>query len=253
MNKHKHLFCLALLIGGLQLTLNAQNSEEIDPEWTEKWNPVPAVVDPGGPQKAPSDAIVLFDGTDLSQWQHEGGKPASWEVKNGYVRVKQKSGDIYTKQSFGDMQLHMEWRSPYPVRGEGQQRGNSGVFLMGIYEVQVLDNFDNKTYVNGQAGSVYKQHIPLVNACRKPGEWQSYDIIFTAPSFYENGMIKEPARVTVLHNGVLIQNNVSLWGTTEYRGLPKIQPHEPKLPLRLQDHGDPGEQVSFRNIWVRPL
>jgi hypothetical protein len=160
------------------------------------------------------------------------------------------AGDIRTKRGFGDCQLHIEWRTPAEVKGEGQGRGNSGVFLMGRYELQVLDSYNNSTYVNGQAGSMYKQYIPLVNVCRPPGEWQSYDVIFTAPQFNADSSLKSPARVTVLQNGVLVQNNVTLWGNTVNEGIPQYIMHPGKLPLVLQDHGDP---VSYRNIWIREL
>lgn len=220
------------------------------PEVTEVQEPVPPVVTPGTCTAPPSDAIVLFDGTDLSKWERANGEPAPWEVKDDAFTVVPRTGGIQTKQGFGDVQLHIEWRAPAEVKGEGQGRGNSGVFFMGSYEVQVLDSYDNHTYPNGQAASVYKQHIPLVNACRKPGEWQTYDIIFMAPRFNEQGRVTHPARVTVIHNGVLVQNNVELWGTTRYIGLPTYTKHEDKLPLGLQDHGD---LVSFRNIWIRDL
>ncbi|HVF96407.1 MAG TPA: DUF1080 domain-containing protein, partial [Flavisolibacter sp.] len=151
---------------------------------------------------------------------------------------------------FGDCQLHIEWRSPAEVKGEGQGRGNSGIFLMGRYELQVLDSYNSKTYSNGQAGSIYKQHMPLVNATRPPGEWQTYDVVFTAPRFSEDSLLKSPARITVLHNGVLVQNNTQLWGGTQYIGLASYQKHGDKEPIVLQDHGNP---VSFRNIWIRPL
>lgn len=229
------------------ITMEAQQG---NPEVTEVQEPVPAVVTPGQGTAAPSDAIVLFDGTDLSQWVNAKGEPAAWPVEDGAVTVAGGAGGIETKQGFGDVQLHIEWRSPSEVRGDGQGRGNSGVFLMGRYEIQVLDSYENFTYPNGQAASVYKQHIPLVNATKKPGEWQTYDIIFTAPVFNEQGRVSHPARVTVIHNGVLVQNNVQIWGTTEYIGLPQYTEHESKLPIGLQDHGNP---VSFRNIWVREL
>ncbi len=220
------------------------------PEVTEVHEPIPPVVTPGTGTAPPSDAIVIFDGTDLANWEKANGNPADWEVKDGIMTVVPGTGDIYTKQGFGDVQLHLEWRTPEVIKGEGQGRGNSGVFLMGLYEIQVLDSYDNYTYPNGQAASVYKQQIPLVNACRKPGEWQTYDIIFTAPRFNEQGRVIYPARVTVLHNGILVQNNVEIWGGTTFRGLPTYSKHDDKMPLRLQDHRD---LVSFRNIWIREL
>lgn len=216
---------------------------------TELWEPVPPVVNPGGSGVAPSDALVLFDGDDLGHWQSVKGGDAAWSVKDGAATVVPGKGDIKTRQSFSDIQLHIEWRTPADISGKGQGRGNSGVFLMDRYEVQILDSFDNQTYANGQAGSVYKQHIPLVNASRAPGEWQSYDIIFVAPRFSDNGRIAEPARVTVLHNGVLIQNNVSLQGVTTFIGTPSYKAHG-AAPIRLQDHRN---TVSYRNIWVRRL
>ncbi|MFY0624764.1 MAG: DUF1080 domain-containing protein [Reichenbachiella sp.] len=221
-----------------------------DPKTTELWEPVPSKVTAGENRSAPSDAIVLFDGKDLSMFQSKDGEKAMWDVQEGVVTVKPGAGVISTKQKFGDCQLHIEWRSPLSDDGEGQSKGNSGVFLMGRYEVQVLDSYESKTYANGQASSIYKQHIPLVNACRPTGEWQSYDIIFTAPIFGTSGRVVSPARVTVLHNGVLVQNNVSIWGPTAYIGSPLYKKHENKGSLVLQDHGD---LVSFRNIWIREL
>jgi len=221
-----------------------------DPTLTEVWEPVPPVITPGDGTNPPSDAIFLFDGNDLSNWQHEDGSPAKWLVEEGAATVVKKAGNIFTKQAFGDCQLHVEWRTPLKVEGEGQGRGNSGIFLQRRYEVQVLDSYNNRTYSNGQAGSLYKQHIPLVNACRAPGEWQTYDIIYTAPRFSEDGTVEKHAYVTVLHNGVLVQNHVELKGPTVFIGQPKYQKHPLKEPLMLQDHGNP---VSYRNIWIREL
>jgi len=218
-----------------------------DPKATELWEPVPPSVEPGRPGhpvEPPSDAIVLFDGTNLSEWN------GNWEVADGAVTVVAGAGNLVTKRSFGDVQLHVEWRTPRIVEGEGQGRGNSGVYLMERYEVQVLDSYENPTYVNGQAGSIYKQHIPLVNASRPPGEWQSYDIVFVAPRFRDDGTVERPATFTVFHNGVLIQNHVTVRGPTMYIGEPKYTPHAPEEPLMLQDHDNP---VSYRNIWVREL
>ncbi|HMF88912.1 MAG TPA: DUF1080 domain-containing protein, partial [Gemmatimonadaceae bacterium] len=176
--------------------------------------------------------------------------PARWTIRDGYVEVVPGSGDITTKEGFGDAQLHIEWATPAVVKGEGQDRGNSGVFLMEQYEIQVLDSYDNKTYFHGQAGSVYKQHAPLVNASRKPGEWQTYDIVFHAPRFDEQGKVIDRARVTVLHNGVLIQNNAEIYGIT-YNDRPALYiAHDMSRPIRLQDHGNP---MRFRNIWIRRL
>ena len=211
----------------------------------------PAIVTPGRANAdPPSDAIVLFDGKDLSQWHAADGSAAKWNVRDGYVEVAPGTGEIVTNQQFGDVQLHIEWATPSAVKGEGQERGNSGVFLMGKYEVQVLDSYENVTYYHGQAGAVYKQYAPLVNASRKPGEWQAYDIIFHAPHFDDQGKVTDRARVTVLHNGVLIQNNVEIYGIT-YNDRPALYiAHPPQESLRLQDHGNP---IRYRNIWVRRL
>ncbi len=216
---------------------------------TERWQPEPEVVIPGEQGRPPSDAIVLFDGDDLDQWVAASGGAPSWRVEDGALTVLPRSGDILTREHFGDVQLHIEWRTPAEVKGEGQGRGNSGVFLMERYEVQVLDSFDNPTYANGQAASVYKQHIPLANASRAPGQWQTYDIIFMAPRISSNGSLLHPATVTVLHNGVLVQNHAVIAGQTVYVGAPGYEAHG-EAPLRLQDHGNP---VSYRNIWVRRL
>lgn len=233
----------------------ANSSEaELEPwqlaEKTEVWEPVPPRVT-AEPGQAPSDAIVLFDGTDLRAWESatDGGK-AGWAVEaDGALTVVPGAGGIRTKQAFCDVQLHIEWRSPAEIKGEGQGRGNSGVFLQERYEIQVLDSYDNETYPNGQAASVYKQTIPLANASRAPGVWQSYDIIYMAPRFDDAGQLQAPGTVTVLHNGVLVQNHVEIQGTTEWIGAPQVHAHG-CAPLALQDHGD---KVSFRNIWVREI
>ena len=241
------------MIAALGLFSSAVNAQERkgDPSLTELWNPVPKIVAPGKTsQDAPADAIVLFNGKDFSAWNGKGGKPVEWTIADGAMTVKGGSGEIISKQGFGDCQLHIEWRTPAVVKGEGQGRGNSGIFLMGKYELQVLDSYNNKTYSNGQAGSIYKQLIPLVNASKAPGEWQTYDIIFTAPKFAADGRLQAQARITVIHNGVLIQNNQAIWGGTEYIGIAEYKPHGMKEPLVLQDHGD---AVSFRNIWIREL
>jgi hypothetical protein len=230
-------------------SLYAQERPTIEPKLTEVWEPVPAKIAPGENNAPPSDAIILFDGKDLNEWTNGSGAKPEWVVENGAVTVKPKTGVIKSKQKFGDFQLHIEWRAPSEVKGEGQGRGNSGIFMMERYELQVLDSYESKTYPNGQAGSLYKQGIPLVNACKAPGEWQTYDVIFMAPVFTEKGTLKSPARITVLHNGVLIQNNFELRGPTEYNRIPIYEPHG-KGSLVLQDHGD---LVSFRNIWVREL
>jgi hypothetical protein len=207
----------------------------------------PRVVDPGPP---PADAIILFDGKDLSQWKStRNGGPAKWDVVDG-AAVVNRTGNISTKQEFGDCQLHVEWATPAEVKGSGQGRGNSGVFLSSRYEIQVLDSYNNKTYFDGQAGALYKQSAPLVNVCRKPGEWQTYDIIYHAPRFDDAGNLLKPGRVTVLQNGVLVQDNVEIKGPTSTPGTPKYKPHPLKQPLTLQDHGNP---VRYRNIWIREL
>jgi hypothetical protein len=217
--------------------------------------PLPPVIDPGTastqetPGRAPSDAVVLFDGKDLSRWADKDGKPAKWKVENGYAEVVAQSGYIYTRDSFGDCQLHVEFAEPSPGVGESQERGNSGVFLMGQYETQVLDSYQNKTYADGQAAAEYGQYPPLVNAARPPAQWQTYDIIFHRPHF-KDGKLTQPARVTVLHNGVLVQDNVELTGPTAHGERPPYKPGPDKLPLALQDHGDP---VRYRNIWIREL
>jgi hypothetical protein len=217
--------------------------------------PRPTVVTPGTastseqPGRPPSDAIVLFDGKDLSKWSG-GGKEgaAGWKVENGCAEVN-GTGDIETKESFGDIQLHLEWAEPSPPKGDSQGRGNSGVYFMQRYEVQVLDCFENQTYPDGQTAALYGQTPPLVNACRKPGEWQSYDIVFEAPRFDGEKVVK-PARVTVFHNGVCVQNAQTFIGSTEHRAVGTYAAHAAKLPLKLQDHGNP---VRYRNIWVRPM
>jgi hypothetical protein len=199
----------------------------------------------------PADAIVLFDGTDLSKWEKEkGGGPAEWTVADGAIVVKPKTGGIRTRQGFGDVQLHIEWATPSPARGSGQDRGNSGVFFQSTYEVQVLDSFENATYWHGSAGSVYKQYAPLVNVSRKPGEWQVYDIVYHAPAFNEDGRVTKRATFTVFYNGVLVQDHVEVMGVTTNEGPPYYKAHADKLPLSLQDHD---HTVRFRNIWVREL
>lgn len=214
--------------------------------------PQPPVVTPGErPGEPPSDAIVLFDGKDLSKWRSlKDGGPARWKVEDGYMEVVPGTGDIVTVEEFGDCQLHIEWAAPAEVRGEGQGRGNSGVFLMGRYEIQVLDCYENPTYADGSTAAIYGQWPPLCNACRKPGEWQTYDIVWLAPRFDERGNLVRPAYLTLFHNGVLVHYHTPLYGPTTHREVLRYEPHPPVGPLRLQDHGDP---VRFRNIWYRPL
>lgn len=226
-------------------------SQITDPKATEVWEPEPRLVTPGQGTKPPSDAIVLFKGYSFSEWQSaKDSSDVKWYLNSdSSTTVLPNAGDIVTKRTFGDCQLHVEFRTPPVVKGEGQGRGNSGIFLQSRYEVQVLDNYQNRTYSNGQAGSIYKQTIPLVNACRKPGEWQTYDILFTAPRFNADGVLIAPARVTVIQNGIVVQLNTEIKGTTEYIGLPKYKAHG-NAPIRLQDHGD---LVSYRNIWIREL
>jgi Domain of Unknown Function (DUF1080) len=273
-------FAIRLMVSAIGISMMASTSfaadegQELPPPKDE-----PKVIDPGPP---PSDAIVLFDGKDLSKWESEKGGEAKWKIAApeacecctvekpvGYLTkwetpkvVKPKAkeetgimtvngtGSIRTKQAFGDCQLHVEWASPAKVEGEGQGRGNSGVYLQGRYEVQVLDSYNNKTYFHGQAGAIYKQHAPLVNACRKPGEWQYYDIIFHAPRFDAEGKLAKPGTVTVLHNGVLVQDHTEILGTSSHAGAPKYTAHPLKQQLTLQDHHNP---VRYRNIWIREL
>jgi hypothetical protein len=235
-------------------------NDNADPKATEQWEPVPAVVTPGSTDSAaPSDAIVLFDGHNLDQWVSVNDhSPARWKVADGVITVDKSTGNIETKQSFRNYQLHLEWRIPRNISGEGQHRGNSGVFLASTgpddagYEIQILDSFQNKTYVNGQAAAVYKQAPPLVNAAREPGAWQSYDVIWTAPTFSADGSLATPGFVTVFHNGVLVQNHFRLTGETTNRGTPKYRAYQ-AAPIKLQAHGDPSPPISFRNIWVRTL
>jgi len=254
----KRTFCLLSLILILTGSLNAQAG---DPKLTEVWTPVPKIVTPGATNSdAPSDAIILFDGKNLDEWVSvkDSKSPAEWTVADGVITVNKSKGNIQTKRTFTDYQLHIEWKIPSNITGSGQARGNSGVFLASTgpgddgYEMQVLDCYNNTTYVNGQTASIYKQSIPLANACKKPGEWQTYDIIWTAPRFNEDGTLKSAARVTALHNGVLVQNNYELKGVTKYIGTPEYKKHGASA-IKLQAHGDPSEPISYRNIWVREL
>ena len=250
---------IAALVVTVAPVLLAQQSKA-RPEDTEVWSPEPRVVTPGRTDSdAPSDAIVLFDGRNLDQWVDvKNHGPAGWTVSNGVLTVSKTAGNIETKRSFTNYQLHLEWRIPVGITGSGQARGNSGVFLASTgpgddgYEIQVLDSYNNKTYVNGQAASIYKQYPPLVNAMRKPGEWNTYDIVWTAPTFNGDGSVATPAYVTAFHNGVLVQNHVALKGPTLYIGTPSYHQHGPE-PIKLQAHGDPSAPISYRNIWVREL
>jgi hypothetical protein len=248
----------AFLLGSI---MSAQAQQTGKPEDTEVWEPAPKVVTamPSFPAP-PSDAVVLFNGQDLSQWvsADDRSAPAKWKVASGVLTVDKATGNIETKRSFTNYQLHLEWRIPANISGTGQARGNSGVFLASLgkgdvgYELQILDAYNNKTYVNGMAGSIYKQFIPLANPARKPGEWQSYDVLWTAPTFKTDGALQTPARVTVLFNGVVVQQNTVLTGPTLYIGKPQYQAHGP-APIKLQAHGDKSEPISYRNIWIREL
>ena len=252
---------VAALMSVSALLLAQQPSQQkMKPEETELWQPVPPVVTPGKTNDtAPSDAIVLFDGKNLDEWVNvKDHAPCSWDVVDGLMRVNKSGGNIETKQKFKNYQLHIEFRIPETITGSGQARGNSGVFLASTgpgddgYELQVLDSFQNSTYVNGMAGSIYKQSIPLANAARKPGEWNVYDIAWTAPTFNDDGTLKTPAYVTVLWNGVLVDNHFELKGQTLYIGKPFYKAYD-TAPIKLQAHGDKSEPISFRNIWVRNL
>jgi len=241
------------------VTLAVLCSAKPDPNWLDhdRARPQPPAITPATPSvqdqagKAPSDAEVLFDGQDLSKWAAMDGSPTKWIMKDGYMECVRGSGYIRTMQNFGDCQLHVEWATPVPAEGAGQGRGNSGVFLgLDRYEIQVLDSYQSTTYADGSAGSLYGQYPPLVNACLAPGQWQSYDIIYSAPRFDDQGKLLSPTRVTVFQNGVLIQNNVDLTGPTSWLERAPYQPHPEKQPISLQDHGNP---VRYRNIWVREL
>lgn len=253
----KYSILFTALLAGSAFMANAQQAK---PEDTEIWEPIPKVVTPGHNfRDAPSDAIILFDGKNLDQWvQADDQSPAKWDVKGDVLTVNKHYGNIETKQKFGSYQLHIEWKVPANITGSGQARGNSGIFLASLgkgdagYELQVLDSYNNKTYVNGMAGSLYKQAIPLANPGRQPGEWQVYDVIWTAPTFNEDGSVKTAAYATVFFNGVLVENHYELQGPTQYIGKPHYQKHGPAA-IKLQAHGDKSEPLSYRNIWVRPL
>ena len=241
------------------LILQQATAQQEKPEDTEVWKPVPKVVTTSVLSAPPSEAIILFGGKNLNEWTSvSDSKAAGWTVASGNFTVKKGTGDIRTKRIFTDYQLHLEWRIPSDITGEGQARGNSGLFLASSdnghngYELQILDCYKNTTYVNGQTGSIYKQVVPLANACNKPGEWQAYDIIWTAPRFNDDGTLKYAARITALHNGVLIQNNATVLGLIKYIGKPEYKAHGASC-IKLQDHGDPSEPISFRNIWIRKL
>jgi hypothetical protein len=254
----KKLFFFVVFLHAGVCLVTAQQTPK--PEDTELYSPVPKIVSPVKKSVAPSDAIILFDGKNLDQWvsTDDTTMPANWKVENKMITVNKKSGNIQTRQSFMDYQLHLEWMIPKNITGKGQLRGNSGLFLASIgnsdtgYELQILDSYKNSTYVNGQAGSVYKQYPPLVNASLPPGEWQTYDVVWTAPRFNNDGTVKSPARITAFFNGILIQNNVEVKGSTVYVGQPTYQKHG-AAPIKLQAHGDKSEPISFRNIWIRPL
>ena len=260
-NQNSKLLVFASIFA-LAAPLCAQKSAAPKPQDTEVWTPVPAVVTPGATDSAPpSDAIVLFDGRNLDQWvSAQDGSPAQWTVGGGVMTVKKAPGvgNIQTRRTFRNYQLHVEWKIPENITGSSQARGNSGVFLASTgpgddgYELQVLDSYNNPTYVNGQAGSIYKQNPPLVNPNRKPGEWQTYDVVWTAPTFNDDGSLKTPAYVTAFFNGVLVQNHFELKGQTLYIGTPFYKKYD-RAPIKLQAHGDHSEPISFRNIWVREL
>jgi hypothetical protein len=255
--KLKNLLIMTGILVASSLSAQGQNPEHrMTPEMTQAWAPKPPIVTPGrAPEAAipaPSDAIVLFDGTDLSKWQNTDGSPAQWTVRDGVIYVNREVGDIQTTQLFNSFQLHIEWRIPADVQGVSQGRGNSGIFLQGLYELQILDSYQNETYVNGQAGSIYKQTPPLVNAMRPPGEWNTYNIIYTAPTFREDGTFRTPPRLTVFHNGVLIHYNTIIRGTTEWIGHPQVREHGAG-PIRLQAHGSSRQPIGFRNIWIREM
>lgn len=248
------LICSALVITTVGFA-------QTKPEETEYYTPVPKIITPGANfSTAPSDAIILFDGKNLDEWVATRDTVAGkkWTLADNAFTVDKTAGDLQTKRRFMDFQLHIEYRIPENITGSGQARGNSGIFLAALpwgaggYELQVLDNYKNTTYVNGQAGSMYKQAVPLVNACKKPGEWQTYDVVWTAPRFNDHGILQSPARVTVFHNGVLVQNNTTLLGDTPYIGQPAYKVHGAS-PIKLQAHGDKSEPISYRNIWLREL
>lgn len=255
-------FLVSLALLAVSAMAMARSPAAPNPKDTEVWTPVPPVVTPGATVgAAPSDAIVLFDGKSLNEWvSAQDRTPARWLIRDGAMVVNKAPGvgNIETRRKFRDYQLHIEWRIPADISGSGQARGNSGVFLASTgpgdagYELQVLDSYGNGTYVNGMAGSLYKQSIPLANAARRPGEWQSYDVVWTAPRFNSDGSLKSPAYATVFWNGVLVDDHFELKGQTLYIGKPFYEAYR-SAPIKLQAHGDPSEPISFRNIWVREL
>ncbi len=259
MKSYKIILTAFLLIGSLSMANGQDNAKHED---TEFYTPVPKEVVPGKTSNsAPSDALVLFNGKNLDQWvmADDRSQPARWKVRNGIFTVDKNTGNIETKQSFTNYQLHLEWYIPANISGEGQARGNSGIFLASLgkgdlgYELQILDSYENKTYTNGMAGSIYKQATPLFNPARKPGEWQTYDVIWLAPTFNTDSTVKTPAKVTVLFNGVVVQNGFELKGPTQYIGQPAYRKAHGASPIKLQAHGDKSEPISFRNIWIREI
>ncbi len=256
-----HRIVLALCLGAALGPHAIAQAPADDPKATEQWSPIPPVVPPGASAGAPpADAIILFDGRNLDEWvaSKDHHSAAGWSLNGGAMVVNKPSGNIETKRRFRNYQLHLEWRIPKDISGEGQYRGNSGVFLAVTghgdagYELQILDSYNNPTYVNGQAASMYKQAAPLVNAMRKPGEWQIYDVVWAAPTFEADGSVRTPAFVTVFHNGVLVQNHFQMLGETLHAGKPSYRAYE-RAPIMLQAHGDPSPPISFQNIWVREL
>ncbi|MCK9412641.1 MAG: DUF1080 domain-containing protein [Prolixibacteraceae bacterium] len=248
------LLTSTLLISSINLFAQKPDKEQQNPATTETWEPFPEKVFPEGTGSLPSDAIVLFNGPNLNAWEDAKGGKARWPIIDGIAVVASDSGSIVTKRAFGDCQLHVEWRIAPDITGEGQFRGNSGIILQGRYEIQVLESFESQTYSNGQAGAIYKQHPPMVNASKKPGEWQTYDINFIAPRFNEKGNVVIPARVTVLYNGVFIHNNAEIWGTEAFVGMPQYGMHNLKEPLFIQNHSNNHKNpVQYKNIWIREL
>lgn len=249
---------LVTVVGSLGYARTCRAQEDVYSwEIHDENRPQPPMVDPGSvadaqkePIPPPSDAIVLFGGDNLAAWESIEGGPAPWKIKDGYFQIVPGAGSIQTREKFGDVQVHVEWAIPKPAEGKGQGAGNSGIWFMGLYEVQVLNSYENRTYPDGQAAALYGQYPPLVNASRPPGMWQTYDIIFRRPHFGKEGEVQRPACVTVFHNGVLVQDHVALTGPTSYKKRPPYREHADQLPLLLQEHGDP---VRYRNIWIREL